>query len=114
MDNMIERLETIEKRYNELTQVLMDPDIGNDIARMTEASKEQASLQAAYDLYQEYKHLESEIEANKELLDEIDDEDIIEMAKMEIDELNIHFEEITSKLHVELIPKDHQRCEPVS
>ena len=106
MDNMIERLETIEKRYNELTQVLMDPDIGNDIARMTEASKEQASLQAAYDLYQEYKHLESEIEANKELLDESDDEDIIEMAKMEIDELNIRFEEVTSKLHVELIPKD--------
>ena len=106
MDNMIERLETIEKRYNELTQVLMDPDIGNDIARMTEASKEQASLQAAYDLYQEYKHLESEIEANKELLDESDDEDIIEMAKMEIDELNFRFEEVTSKLHVELIPKD--------
>lgn len=106
MDNMIERLETIEKRYNELTQVLMDPDVGNDIKRMTEASKEQASLQAAYDLYQEYKHLQNEIAANQELLDEGDDPDIKEMAEMEITELTARFEEVTAKLHIELIPKD--------
>ena len=87
MDNMIERLESIEKRYNELTQVLMDPEIGSDIKRMTEASKEQASLQAAYDLYQEYKGIEEEIAGNKEMLEETDDQDMIEMIKMELDEL---------------------------
>jgi len=106
MDNMIERLESIEKRYNELTQVLMEPEIGSDIKRMTEASKEQASLQAAYDLYQEYKGLEEEIAGNKEMLDETDDQDMIEMIKMELDELQERFETVTNKLHLELIPKD--------
>ena len=106
MDNMIERLDSIEKRYNELTQVLMDPEIGSDIKRMTEASKEQASLQAAYDLYQEYKGLEEEIAGNKEMLDETDDQDMIEMIKMELDELKERFEAVTQKLHLELIPKD--------
>ena len=42
---MLERLETIVKRYDELSQVLMDPSIANDIKKMTEASKEQATLQ---------------------------------------------------------------------
>lgn len=106
MDNMINRLETIVKRYSELTEILMDPDIGNDIKRMTEASKEQASLQAAYDLYEEYKQLQEEIAANKEMLAESDDADMNEMIKMEIQELEDRFNVVLEKLHLELIPKD--------
>ena len=48
MNNMIERLETIARRYEELNEILMDPSIASDINKMTEASKEQASLETAY------------------------------------------------------------------
>ena len=105
MNNMIERLESMERRYEELNQMLMDPSIGEDIKKMTEVTKEQASLQNAYDLYQEYKKITTGIEEAKELLKE-DDPDIKEMAKMELDELEDRFKVVEEKLHIELIPKD--------
>lgn len=86
MNNMIERLETIARRYEELNEILMDPSIAGDIQKMTEASKEQSSLEAAYRLYQEYKTILSGIEEAKELLNEKDPE-IKEMAELELSEL---------------------------
>ncbi|WP_249029369.1 peptide chain release factor 1 [Tannockella kyphosi] len=105
MNNMIERLESIEKRYEELSHILMDPNIGSDIKRMTEVTKEQASLQYAFDLYQEYKEISNGIEEAKLLAKEKDPE-IKEMAQMELDELEARFPEVEKKLELELIPKD--------
>ncbi len=105
MNNMIERLETIENRYLELNEMLMDPNIASDIQKMTACAKEQASLQVAYDLYQRYKQTRLGIEEAKELLKENDIE-IVEMAKMELEELEATFAQIEERLHLELIPKD--------
>lgn len=105
MNNMIERLETIARRYEELNEILMDPSIASDINKMTEASKEQASLEAAYHLYEEYKKIISGIEEAKELLKE-DDPEIKEMAALELSELEEKKPLIEEKLHLELIPKD--------
>ena len=49
-ESMLERLKAMENRYEELSHMLMDPDIGSDIKKMTDVTKEQASLQSAYDL----------------------------------------------------------------
>ncbi len=102
---MLDRLKTMENRYEELGHMLMDPDIGSDIKKMTEVTKEQASLQTAYDLYQEYKEIEAGIEDAKELAKESDPE-IKEMAKLELAELEEKFPEIIKKLEIELVPKD--------
>ena len=104
-ESMLDRLKTMENRYEELGHMLMDPDIGSDIKKMTEVTKEQASLQTAYDLYQEYKEIEAGIEDAKELTKESDLE-IKEMAKMELAELEEKLPEIIKKLEIELIPKD--------
>ena len=104
-ESMLDRLKTMENRYEELGHMLMDPDIGSDIKKMTEVTKEQASLQAAYDLYQEYKEIEAGIEDAKELAKESDPE-IKEMAKLELAELEEKFPEIIKKLEIELVPKD--------
>ena len=56
-ESMLDRLVSMENRYEELGHMLMDPDIGTDIKKMTDVTKEQASLQAAYDLFQEYKEV---------------------------------------------------------
>ena len=82
MNNMIERLESMERRYEELNQMLMDPSIGEDIKKMTEVTKEQASLQNAYDLYQEYKKITTGIEEAKELLKEIGFDSFCTFEKM--------------------------------
>ena len=105
MNNMIERLETIARRYEELNEILMDPSIANDVQKMTEASKEQASLENAYQLYQEYKKVLDGIEEAKELLKESDPE-IKEMAELELSELEEKKPRLEEKLHLELIPKD--------
>lgn len=102
---MIERLETIARRYEELNEILMDPSIASDIHKMTEASKEQASLETAYQLYQEYKKVLSGIEEAKELMKENDPE-IKEMAELELSELEEKKPHLEEKLHLELIPKD--------
>ena len=105
MNNMMERLETIARRYEELNEILMDPSIANDVQKMTEASKEQASLENAYQLYQEYKKVLDGIEEAKELLKESDPE-IKEMAELELSELEEKKPQLEEKLHLELIPKD--------
>ena len=104
-ESMLDRLVSMENRYEELGHMLMDPDIGTDIKKMTDVTKEQASLQAAYDLFQEYKEVKDGIDGAKELMEENDPE-IKEMAKMELDELEERMPEIIKKLELELIPKD--------
>lgn len=104
-ESMLDRLKTMENRYEELGHMLMDPDIGTDIKKMTEVTKEQSALQIVYDLYQEYKEIVVGIEEAKELTKETDLE-IKEMAKMELVELEDRLPEIIKKLEIELIPKD--------
>lgn len=104
-ESMLDRLLSMENRFEELGHMLMDPDIGSDIKKMTEVTKEQASLQTAFDLFQEYKAIQSGIEDAKELMKENDPE-IKEMAKMELEELEEKLPEVIKKLEVELIPKD--------
>ena len=104
-ESMLDRLVSMENRYEELGHMLMDPDIGTDIKKMTDVTKEQASLQAAYDLFQEYKEVKDGIDGAKELMKENDPE-IKEMAKMELEELEARMPDIIKKLELELIPKD--------
>ena len=98
-ESMLDRLVSMENRYEELGHMLMDPDIGTDIKKMTDVT------QAAYDLFQEYKEVKDGIDGAKELMKENDPE-IKEMAKMELDELEERMPDIIKKLELELIPKD--------
>lgn len=102
---MIDRLDRMVKRYNEITEELMNPEILKNISRMTEISKEQRSLEAAVTLYSEYKDVQSTIDDLKEMLHD-DDKDIVEMAQMELDEVKPRIFEIEEQLKVLLIPKD--------
>lgn len=102
---MRDRLEKIEERYNEITELLMNPEVTSNIKKLTELSKEQSSLTPVVDLFKEYKKALQGIEDLKEMMHE-DDKEIVEMAKMEYDELKHRVPEIEEKLKVLLIPKD--------
>ena len=58
---MIERLQNIENRYNELTNEMMKPEVVSNVKETLKLTKEQASLKDAYEAYQEYKKLEAAI-----------------------------------------------------
>ncbi len=51
MNTLLDRLETVAKRYEELNQILMDPSIANDVKKMNYASKEHGSLEKEYGMY---------------------------------------------------------------
>ena len=100
---MIERLETIYKRYNELTDMLMSPEVISDIKKTLEITKEQASLKDSYEAYLEYKQVCEDLEAAKEMAS---DPDMAEFAREEIESLNTKKSELESKIEILLLPKD--------
>lgn len=100
---MLERLQTIEKRYNELNDLLMDQEIISNIKKTLEITKEQANLKEVYDAYQEYKEILNGIEDAKEM---IKDPELGEMAKEELNELEQKKEQLEKDVEIMLLPKD--------
>ena len=100
---MIERLEAIEKKYLELQDELMKPEVFSDIKKATELNKEVANLKEAYDVYQEYKKVLSGIEDAKEM---VKDPELGEMAREELNELTNRKNELESGFEILLLPKD--------
>lgn len=105
MDAMLQRLEGMYQRYNEINELLMDPQIVSNHREMARLSKEQASLKGAVDAYLKLKEVLGHIEQAEELLHE-NDADLKEMAQMELEELTPKKEELIEHLRVLLIPKD--------
>jgi len=100
---MIERLQNIENRYNELNEELMKPENISNIKKTLELTKEQASLKEAYEVYQVYKKLLNDIEAANSMLK---DPELGEFAKEELDGYLKEKEELDSKIEIILLPKD--------
>ena len=102
---MIDRLNAIQARYNQISEMLIDPEIVTDIKKLTSLAKEQKSLEKVVNKYNEYKLLEQEIKDAKEMMTETDPE-IREMAEMELEEAKKKLQEVEQDIKVLLIPKD--------
>ncbi|MDD4027975.1 MAG: peptide chain release factor 1 [Bacilli bacterium] len=100
---MIERLNDIEKRYNEISEELSKQDIILDIKKATELSKEQKSLEEIVVCFLSYKKSLEEIKETKKMLE---DKEFVEFAKEELLNLETKKQEIEDKLEVLLVPKD--------
>ena len=100
---MIDRLEIINNKYNELSKELMNPENLTDISKTTKISKEMAELKETVDTYSRYKEVEKQIQESKELLK---DPELGEMAKLEYDELVVEKADLEKKLELLLVPKD--------
>lgn len=102
---MFAKLEDIEQTYLDLEKELAAPEIFNDQTRYTKVSKSHAELGEIVRVYREYKELKQELEDNRELLKD-DDEDIREMAKAELEAIEPKLPELEEALKVLLLPKD--------
>ena len=100
---MIERLQTIEKKYHELESELMKPEVISDIKKTLSLSKEQASLRDGYEIYQNYKKLNNDIEAANEMAK---DPEMTEFAKEELNTLEQQKIEMEKQIEILLLPKD--------
>ncbi len=102
---LVDKLIAIEERYNYLEEQLSDPSVITDISRYTKVNKEYKDLREIVKTYHAYKHVFDSIEAAKEMLKE-EDEEMVEMAKLELEELEAKKLELEENIRVLLIPKD--------
>ena len=99
-------MSAVEERYEEVTNLLCDPDVISDTKRLRELSKEQASLEETVIVYREYKSVVKQIDDAKAMLEEKLDDEMREMVKMEISDLTARKEKLEEKLKILLLPKD--------
>ncbi len=102
---MIKRLEKYVDRYNEITELISDPNIVNDIQKMTSLMKEQRDLEKVVIAYNKYKIAVDSIEDLKEMKKDLDPE-ISEMASIELDETTTLVSKLEEEIKILLIPKD--------
>ncbi|HZK17775.1 MAG TPA: peptide chain release factor 1 [Clostridia bacterium] len=103
---MLDRLKSIEERYEELGELLGDPEVLADMSRYQKYAKDHADLTDIVTVYREHRDVLEEIEDVKSLLDDELDEDMLEMATTELEELRAKRDKLTEKLKVLLLPKD--------
>ena len=105
MDAKIIKLQEIENRYNEISNLMLLDENVSDVKKYTKLSKEQARLKGSYEAYQEYKKYTQIVEDGQEMLKE-DDPEIKEMAQMEIDDAKAKLEELDKRIEQLLLPRD--------
>ena len=103
---MFDRLQAVEDRYDQLNEMLSDPDVVSDMTKLREYSIEQSGLQEKVETYRSYKHAVAEHKSAKEMLNEHLDDDMKELVKMEISELDDQIESYEEKLKLLLVPTD--------
>ena len=100
---MLDKLEAIKERFDEVSQLIVDPEIISDMKQYIQLNKEYKDLQPIMEAHKAYKNILSNIETAKEMLK---DEEMKELAKMELDELQPQQEVMQEEIKVLLIPKD--------
>ncbi len=104
---MFQKLEAVEKRFEELTQKISDPEV---IARQNEwreYMKEHAELEPIVEKYREYKKVKKEYQEAKEMMDDAStDKELKDLAEMEMLEAKEKLPKIEEEIKILLIPKD--------
>ncbi len=103
---MLEKLAGIEARYEELEQLMADPRVALDFEQVAKYAQERAELQDIVDAYRRYRATEEELEGARIILEEEEDDELRELAQMEVDPLEARIYELEEELKQLLLPKD--------
>jgi peptide chain release factor 1 len=103
---MLDKLEQIVSRYDELTQELSSPELLANPSSYAKVAKQHRSLEEVVQKYQAWKGLKAELSGARELLETADDEEMREMAQLEMESLQSRIDETDKELKLLLIPTD--------
>ena len=103
---MLDKLKAIKDRFQEVERLISAPDAMSDMELYVQLNKEYKDLGPIVDAYHKYKNIVSNIISSKEILKEEKDEEMREMAKMELDDLLPRKQEMDEEIKVLLIPKE--------
>jgi len=103
---MFEKLELIQKRYDELSQLLARAEIATDRRRLQELSKEKADLEDIVGMYQQYKTKDKELAELEALINSHAEVEMTALIKEEVSKLKEQQADLLSRLKLSLMPKD--------
>ena len=94
---MLNKLEKIKERYDELSQLLSDPQIFSNKEKFLQLTKEHKETEEIVKIYIEYKDVKNQIQGDKQILAEENDKELIEIAEQELKELKQRESELEEK-----------------
>ena len=103
---LAEKLEGLDRRYQELTALLERPEVATDYSRVQELAKERASLERLVSLYRDYRKTERELEDTRSLLEGESDEELAALASQELAALEEHLGSLAREVQIGLLPAD--------
>ena len=103
---MLERLSSVEEKYEELNKLLADPEVVADHTKVQQYAKEQSVMREVVELAREYREVINEISDLKDMLRSESDPDILSLVKDEHATLEGKKEEAEERLRMALVPKD--------
>jgi peptide chain release factor 1 len=103
---MLEKLDEIARRHQELLELQADPEVAVDPDRSRDAAKKAAELEPVVSAYRQFRRVRQELEGAREVLAETDDDEMKAMAQAEVDELEVRLDELEEDLKVLLLPED--------
>jgi peptide chain release factor 1 len=103
---MYDKLEEVEERFEELTQMMGEPSIASDPNEFRKVATERARLEKTVEVFRDWKRARAELQDAKELLDAESDDDMRAMAKEEIASLEVQVDSLEAELQILLLPED--------
>ena len=104
---MFQKLDAVEKRFEELTEKISDPEVISNQNEWRELMKEHAELEPIVEKYREYKKVQKQYEEAKEIVDDSSaDKELKDLAEMEMLEAKEKMPQIEEEIKILLIPKD--------
>ena len=103
---MLDRLEQIEARYEELSRELLSPELLADHSAYSKAAKQRRSLGDIVEKYRAWKTFKEELAGARELMDTAEDEEMRELARLEVEALQAKLEPTERELKLLLVPSD--------
>ena len=103
---MLDRLERIEKRYQELDKQMSTPEIASDLKQLQALAQERAGILDVVTKYREYRTTANALEETKAMLAGGLDEEMTALAKQEVESLESQLDNLLQELKITLIPRD--------
>ena len=103
---MLDRLERIEKRYQELDEQMAAPEVASDLKQLQVLARERASIEDVVTKYREYKATAKSLEETRAMLGDGLDGDMAALVKQEVESLETQLDHLLRELKLALLPKD--------
>ena len=103
---LFEKVAAVERRYDELNQLLSDPNVASDLGRMATLARAHSEIEEIARVYQGYRAAQSELADATRMVEEESDPEMVELARGEVERLRAEQEQRETQLQRLLLPKD--------